>query len=97
MQVDNNDAVDTTVEEDSDGEPLIEMSEKEFHHIAKEYYGDQVKTGHGTREFESGAHYSGDLVNNVMHGEGTMKYVVFASAWKSMVDVSALYAEDATT
>ena len=45
-----------------------------FTDLAREYYGDQVKTGHGTREFESGASYTGDLVDSQLHGVGTMTY-----------------------
>ena len=45
-----------------------------FTTLAKEYYGDQVKSGHGTRNFDSGAIYSGNLKEGVANGIGEMKY-----------------------
>ena len=63
-------ALDSKMEDSS----MMEMPQDQFTTLAKEYYGDQVKTGHGTRKYASGAMYTGMLVDNKHHGEGCMKY-----------------------
>jgi hypothetical protein len=62
-------------EEEDGGDLMMKYLPKdEFDELAKEYYGDQVKSGYGIRNYQSGAKYTGMLEDNKPHGEGEMKY-----------------------
>eukprot|EP00943_MAST-04B_sp_MAST-4B-sp1_P004177 g4177.t1 len=53
---------------------------------AKEIYKKNIRKGHGTRHFPSGAKYSGNLLEGIMHGYGVMTYPnddVYAGQWEN--------------
>lgn len=50
------------------------------------YYKMLIRTGLGTRQFSSGALYTGDLANGIMTGEGMMEYRngdIYRGSWKN--------------